>query len=170
MVAMNDSVSLNRDRASTVQSSNPSTALPLDRQALPVRRLASTVDSKLFTPEELAVLPPDMLGRQKLKQQAKKAKKKRAANGRTEDELMLGFMGMGVEEPASELDEPASRPMTKNKAKGKKKASRPAQMEVDEEASKEADFALFLANVGGRFEGRVSGDADFPQADDDEEL
>lgn len=89
------------------------------------------------------MLPKDMLNRHRAKQQAKKAKKRRVASQRTEDELLLGFMGMGVEEPESV--EPAPRPERKKA----KKIAKPVQMEVDEDVRKEGDFANFLATMGG---------------------
>lgn len=107
--------------------------------------------SRLFTPEELALLPSSALDRQKLKQQAKKAKKRRAAAERTEGELLLGFMDMEVDEEA-QLD-PAPRPSGKKARQEKKAAKRaappPPPMQVDPEAQKEADFAKFLSNMGG---------------------
>ncbi|GFZ42663.1 hypothetical protein JCM24511_00380 [Saitozyma sp. JCM 24511] len=139
------------------------------------RAAPAKTDSKLFTPEELAVLPAGMLDRAKAKQLAKKAKKKRAAAGRTEDELMLGFMGMGVEEPdpeplsEDERDVVPQRPSKKEKRQMKKvkakqqaaKSNAPAlaaSMDVEEDAGmqKEADFAKFLSTMG--------------EADSDEEL
>jgi nuclear GTP-binding protein len=136
------------------------------------RAAPTKTDSKLFTPEELAVLPAGMLDRAKAKQLAKKAKKKRAAAGRTEDELMLGFMGMGVEEPEPRLSEDErdlapqrpskkeKRQMKKVKAKQQAAKSNPsapapaAGMDVEEDAGmqKEADFAKFLSTMGGEWD------------------
>ena len=108
--------------------------------------------AKLFTPDELSVLPSGMLDRQKAKQAAKKAKKRRAAAERTEDELTLGFMGMDVEEPTAELEEIHTR--ASHKKARKEKAARPVPAAKlapapTVEQKKEADFASFLASVGG---------------------
>lgn len=114
---------------------------------------APASSSRLFTREEIAVLPPTLLDRQKLNKQAKKAKKRKAAAQRTEGELMYGLMGMGVEEqaPIAEFDENALREKPgKRLKKDQKRRPQPAAMEIDEEAKKEADFAKFLANVGGK--------------------
>ena len=113
--------------------------------------------AKLFTPEELAVLPEGVLDRQKQKQLAKKAKKKRAVAERTEDELMFGFMDMGVEEPKKDQDadfKPSKKTLRKQK-KNPKVVERPTEREMDEEARKEAEFAKFLANVRGEYEDAV---------------
>lgn len=119
-------------------------------------RPGQNLNARLFTAEELAVLPDGVLDRQKQKQLAKKAKKRKAAAGRTEDELMLGFMDMGVEEPQPDMEE-AFRPSRKAMKKQKKKAQkvvieRPTEKQMDDEARKEAEFANFLANVGGEWE------------------
>ncbi|WVR03890.1 hypothetical protein IAU60_000889 [Kwoniella sp. DSM 27419] len=139
-------------------------------QPLPVvyARQPAVQSTKLFTPDELAVLPEGVLDRQKAKQAAKKAKKRRAAAERTEGELMLGFMGMDVEEPEANLEEiddgviagvgtVQSRKSKKEKKKVKK-AQEAAQrragadadggMDMDDDQKKEADFANFLANMG----------------------
>lgn len=129
------------------------------------RRGPTTNPSRLFTAEELAVLPEGLLDRQKQKQLAKKAKKKRAAAERTEGELMASFIGMDVDEAAAGADmgieEPrlSKRQMKKQRLRdqmGKKRAAmiarpaaQPIDVEVDMEAKKEADFANFLAQVGG---------------------
>ncbi|KAK8861494.1 hypothetical protein IAR55_002315 [Kwoniella newhampshirensis] len=117
--------------------------------------------NKLFTPEELAVLPSGMLDRQKMKQQAKKAKKRQAAVARTEGELMLGFMDMGMEEPEAQVEEiPMNQSMTKKSRKEKRKENKKKmvpsrqerekamEVEMDEEEKKEKDFANFLATIG----------------------
>ncbi|WWD16597.1 hypothetical protein CI109_101025 [Kwoniella shandongensis] len=119
--------------------------------------------NKLFTPEELAVLPSGILDRQKMRQQAKKAKKRQAAVARTEGELMLGFMDMGMEEPEAEVEEIPSQPLAKRSKKEKRKEKktknggvglsrqereREMEVEMDEEEKKEKDFASFLATIG----------------------
>lgn len=121
--------------------------LPLQ---VPVRQVPLTTDAKLFTPEELNVLPMAALNRQKLKQQAKKAKKRRVTAEKTEGELMLGFMGMGVEEPEPEPVESAPRLSIRKMKKAKKQAEKPVvAMEVDDESRKVADFANLLSTMGG---------------------
>jgi hypothetical protein len=122
----------------------------------------------LFTKEELAVLSPGVIDRAKLKSQAKKAKKRQMAQAKTEGELMYGMMGMDVEpqEPQISNEQKISnRQLRKEKKKArdarvraeaqgvtKPKAST-GDMELDGEVDidqkKEADFAAFLANVGG---------------------
>lgn len=120
------------------------------------RHITSNSDTKLFTPEELATLPVGVLDRQKLKQQAKKAKRRRAEVEKTEGDLMLGFMDIGIGEREIEPELDLVRPSARKIKKAKKAAAkarqmqRPSEMEVDEEAKKEADFASFLANVGGQ--------------------
>lgn len=128
----------------------------------------------MFTKEELAVLPPGVIDRQKLKQQAKKAKKRQEAKEKTEGELMYGMMGMDVEqqEPINYVPPPrlSAKQLRKEKQRARaareKEANRAAAaaalpsakastsaggMELDEDLDrkKEADFANFLANVGG---------------------
>ncbi|WVQ94626.1 hypothetical protein IAU59_001706 [Kwoniella sp. CBS 9459] len=132
---------------------------------------------KLFTSEELAMLPEGVLDRQKAKQAAKKAKKKRAAAERTEGELMLGFMGMDVEEPQAQVEEintptaereefayPVREVLSKKSKKEKRKEKKVQQivqrraervevdqdedMGMDDDQRKEADFANFLSNMG----------------------
>ena len=119
------------------------------------RRGPVTNAARLFTADELAVLPEGLLDRQRQKQLAKKAKKKRAAAGLTEAELMAGFVGMDVEEQDPEMDAEmgeVQRPSKKQVRKEKKKAQKvekPApRIEVDPEAKREADFASFLQQVG----------------------
>ena len=121
---------------------------------MPVPARPTADPTKLFMPEELALLPPT-LDRQKQKAQAKKAKKRRAAAERTEGELLLGFMGMDVDEEM--YNEPPPRPSGKKARQEKKAAAAAAKraaaptMQVDTEAQKEADFAKFLSNMGGEF-------------------
>lgn len=133
---------------------------PLSSAPTLQRRGTATNMAKMFTPEELALLPAGMLDRQKQKQLAKKAKKKRAAAGLTEAELMAGFVTMDVEEPAGdEMEEDTPRLSKKQLAKEKmrkkkmaqKAIERPTDAEMDAEARKEADFASFLNTVGGEF-------------------
>jgi nuclear GTP-binding protein len=159
------------DSASDSEDDMPRPIRPLAALSRPSLPVATTLvprnpqvapSNKLFTPEELAVLPEGMLGRQKQKQLAKKAKKKRAAAEQTEGELMLGFMGMGVEEPEAEdmeEDMETLRPSAKKIKRDKKKRAlaktkigqgkKVETMDVDDDARKEADFASFLAGVGG---------------------
>jgi nuclear GTP-binding protein len=120
----------------------------------------------LFTKEELAVLSPGVIDRSKLKQQAKKAKKRQMAQAKTEGELMYGMMGMDVEhqEPLDISNEAkvSARQLKKDKKRARdaklrqemqaaKAQARPVDggMELDVDQKKEADFAAFLANVGG---------------------
>ena len=112
---------------------------------------AADPNAKLFTSEELAVLPADVLGRQRLKQQAKKAKKRRAAMEKTEDELMFGFMGMAVEAPLAAKDDDIPRVIRKKVKKARKviQLRQVIAMETDDESRKEAEFANFLSNMGG---------------------
>lgn len=146
---------------STYDSSltEPSTLDPLKRRS---------THNPLFTKEELAILPPSVVDRAKLKQQAKKAKKRQIAQAKTDGELMYGMMGMDVEPPAPvQVEEPkmSNRQLRKMQkkardarvraemqgaTKAKPKASA-GDMEVDLDRKKEADFAAFLANVGGEF-------------------
>ncbi|KAK6907257.1 nuclear GTP-binding protein [Kwoniella mangroviensis CBS 8886] len=138
-------------------------------------RQSGLQNNRLFTAEELAVLPAGMLDRSKAKAAMKKAKKRRAAVERTEGELMLGFMGMDVEEPMAELEEITSGTerdmmggersvLSKKSKKEKRKAKKDKEnqqkrqnktMDMDEEMDgededgrKEKDFANFLANMG----------------------
>ncbi|WRT65628.1 uncharacterized protein IL334_002573 [Kwoniella shivajii] len=125
--------------------------------------------TKLFSQEELAVLPAGMLDRGKSKAALKKAKKRRVAAERTEGELMLGFMDMDVEEPMAELEEipdidangrsgllrkskKEKRKEKKNKEVEQRRAQRGTGMEMDEEMDEEDkkvdEFANFLANMG----------------------
>ena len=135
----------------------------------PLKRPAGLSLVPMFTKEELAVLPPGVIDRQKLKQQAKKAKKRQEAKEKTEGELMYGMMGMDVEqqEPIEYVPPPrlSAKQLRKEKARARaareKEASRAALssakdstsggMELDEDPDrkKEADFANFLATVGG---------------------
>lgn len=155
-----------------------STAVSTTGSYMPLKAAADA--ARLFTREEMANLPPSVIDRQKLKQQAKKAKKRKVAAEKTEGELMYGFMGMDVQEqePVAELDDEAIRRISSGKkARREKKKARAAgrpvpskgaqgraqksqngmEMEgedgggmmLDEDAKKEADFANFLANVGG---------------------
>jgi len=125
---------------------------PLSAATTIVRKAPLDSTAKLFTPDELAVLPDGLLDRQRQKQLAKKAKKKRLAAGRTEDELMAGFLGMGVDEAdqavAIEAERPSKKALRKEKKKAQKVVHRPTDAEMDAEARKEADFASFLQQVG----------------------
>ncbi|WVO13253.1 hypothetical protein L204_100866 [Cryptococcus depauperatus] len=117
--------------------------------------------NKMFTPEELAVLGPGLIDRKKQKNEAKKAKKQRAAIKRTEGELMAGFLEMDMDEREAQEEthvvskEPQRSKKEKRREKKQvevqlrreaKKAD--AEMEIDNETRKEADFANFLANIG----------------------
>lgn len=118
-----------------------------------VRKAPLDSKAKLFTQDELAVLPDGLLDRQRQKQLAKKAKKKRLAAGKTEDELMAGFLGMGVDEEqaaAIEVERPSKKALRKEKrkAQAQKVIHRPTDAEMDAEARREADFASFLQTVG----------------------
>nr|XP_019012172.1 nuclear GTP-binding protein [Kwoniella pini CBS 10737]OCF50953.1 nuclear GTP-binding protein [Kwoniella pini CBS 10737] len=125
--------------------------------------------NKLFSAEELAVLPAGVLDRSKAKAALKKAKKRKAAVERTEGELMLGFMGMDVEEPSAALveidneseDVPQRSVLSKKSKKEKRKEKKSKEVEqrkaqrdmdldddMDEDVKKEKDFASFLANMG----------------------
>lgn len=125
---------------------------PLSLATTIVRKAPVDSKAKLFTQDELAVLPDGLLDRQRQKQLAKKAKKKRLAAGRTEDELMAGFLGMGVDEAEQaaviEFERPSKKAMRKEKKKAQKVVHRPTNAEMDAEARKEADFANFLQTVG----------------------
>lgn len=125
-----------------------------------VNRPAGVPLNHMFTKEELAVLPAGVIDRQKLKQQAKKAKKRQAAKEKTEGELMYGMMGMDVEhqEPVEYVPPPrlSAKQMRKEKKRARdareKQAARTAggmELDVDLDRKKEEDFASFLANVGG---------------------
>jgi nuclear GTP-binding protein len=108
--------------------------------------------TKLFTPEELALMPASM-DRARLKAQAKKAKKRRAAAERTETELLGGFMDMEVDnamynESAPRLSGKKAR--LEKKAAVAKRAPAPAPV-LNPEAQKEAEFAKFLSNMGGEY-------------------
>lgn len=138
--------------ATTPDSPPLSSTAPLTRKG-PANNIA-----RMYTAEELALLPPGLLHRQKQKQLAKKAKKKRAAAGLTEAELMAGFVTMDVEERAGdEMDEEPVRlskkqllKEKKRKQKAQKVVERPTDAEMDAEARREADFANFLNTVGGK--------------------
>jgi nuclear GTP-binding protein len=122
----------------------------------------------LFTKEELAVLSPGVIDRAKLKSQAKKAKKRQMAQAKTEGELMYGMMGMDVV-PQEPVEIPGEARISARQLRKEKKKAREARdkqaakaqpsaggMELDADAEmdqkKEADFAAFLANVGGEFD------------------
>ena len=97
---------------------------PLVRNISPplsARTLHST-PSKLFTPEELAVLPPDILNRQQAKQDRKKAKRKRVAAEAEADDLTLDFMALGGQDMGSGPTD-ASKPHMSKRAKRKKQRS-----------------------------------------------
>lgn len=143
---------------------SPATVQPISFNALQFPAQPQTAQAhKLFTTEELAVLPAGVLDRKKAKSQAKKAKKRRAAVERTEGELMAGFMDMDMDEPEAreemEMQMPAfDQKSKKDKRKAKKETQAKqrkettkmvAEMEIDEDARKEAEFASFLANMGG---------------------
>lgn len=122
--------------------------------------------NKLFTPEELSLLPSGVLDRQKAKQAAKKARKRQVERDRTEGELMYGMLGMDVEGQASRL---VPMPMERKNKKERRREKRRAELEarkwagthgvpqaaaagqggeVDMEKQKEADFERFLQGVG----------------------
>ncbi|EAL21569.1 hypothetical protein CNBC6070 [Cryptococcus deneoformans B-3501A] len=117
--------------------------------------------NRLFTAEELAVLPSGLLDRKKVKSLAKKAKKRRAAVERTEGELMAGFMDMDMDEPGAREETEVQMPAFEQKSKKDKRKEKKetqakqrkemtkvvAEMEIDEDARKEAEFANFLANM-----------------------
>jgi nuclear GTP-binding protein len=147
-------------------------AIPIDSPADPLDPLKKVRSSRnrLFTKEELAVLSPSVIDRGKLKQQAKKAKKRQMAQAKTEGELMYGMMGMEVEHQEP-VDTSAGFKVSARQLKKDKKRARDARerqlqqaakasekgesggMALDADAEmdqkKEADFAAFLANVGG---------------------
>lgn len=145
---------------------SPATFQPISSNSLQFPAQPQTAQAhKLFTTEELAVLPAGVLDRKKAKSLAKKAKKRRAAVERTEGELMAGFMDMDMEEPEAreEMEMQMQMPTFEQKSKkDKRKAKKEtqakqrkettkmvAEMEIDEDARKEAEFASFLANMGG---------------------
>ena len=145
----------------TTQPAGPSSISPAT--TIPLRR---GTHNPLFTKEELAVLSPGVIDRSKLKQQAKKAKKRQMAQAKTEGELMYGMMGMDVEhqEPIDISEAKVSaRQLKKDKKRARDARTKqemlaaraPAKdagaMELDVDQKKEADFAAFLANVGGEF-------------------
>ena len=141
--------------ASTPQSP-PLSAMSTTASSSLYRRQPVADAARLFTADELAVLPDGLLDRQRQKQLAKKLKKKRMAAGQTENELMAGFLDMGVDEDLHagiDVQVPVQRPTKKALRKEKKKAqkiARPAEKEVemDPEAKREAEFASFLQQVG----------------------
>jgi len=142
------------NRPLPVASTPQSPPLSATASSTLIRKQPAAHAARLFTADELAILPEGLLDRQRQKQLAKKAKKKRMAAGQTENELMAGFLDMGVDENLhAGIDvPPATRPTKKELRKEKKKAQRvekPApRMEVDPEAKREADFASFLQQVG----------------------
>lgn len=172
--------------ASRVSDPSPAESSVLN----PLKR--HSAHNPLFTKEELAVLSPGVIDRAKLKSQAKKAKKRQMAQAKTEGELMYGMMGMDVEpqEPqVSNEQKISNRQLRKEKKKArdarvradaqgvtKPKASTGGMEldgEVDIDQKKEADFAAFLANVGGEFICPfvlASDSGADPTADSDEEL
>lgn len=153
-------------RPRTTLGPSPAASQPISSNALHFPAQPQTAQStRLFTAEELAVLPAGLLDRKKAKSLAKKAKKRRAAVERTEEELMAGFMDMDMDEPEArkememEMEMPAfEQKSKKDKRKAKKETQAKqrkemtkvvAEMEIDEDARKEAEFASFLANMGG---------------------
>lgn len=151
-------------RPRTTLGPSPAASQPISSNALHFPAQPQTAQStRLFTAEELAVLPAGLLDRKKAKSLAKKAKKRRAAVERTEGELMAGFMDMDMDEPEArkemEMEMPAfEQKSKKDKRKAKKETQAKqrkemtkvvAEMEIDEDARKEAEFASFLANMGG---------------------
>lgn len=127
--------------------------------------------TKLFTSEELSILPSGVLDRQKAKQAAKKAKKRQMEKERTEGELMNGILGMEVEqtEPivlAQERKNKKERKREKRKAElearrsagitgppsSRKRETDQGSMMVEDEGSmarkKEEEFERFLQGVG----------------------
>jgi len=150
---------------STISTDSPAESLD------PLKKVRSS-RNRLFTKEELAVLSPGVIDRGKLKQQAKKAKKRQMAQAKTEGELMYGMMGMDVEqqEPVDTSGgfKVSARQLKKDKKRARDARERQLQqaakaaekgesggMELDADAEmdqkKEADFAAFLANVGGEY-------------------
>lgn len=143
--------------------------------AYTVPRLPAQDDTKLFTSEELSVLPLSVLSRQKLKQQVKRDKKRRTAAERTEGELMLDFMDMGVSAQQRALNEARAREEEETRTVGTKRMKRekkrekerqrkmqskaapgpekshdvaPMDEEMGGEDEKEAEFASFLKSMG----------------------
>ncbi|GMK59070.1 hypothetical protein CspeluHIS016_0700850 [Cutaneotrichosporon spelunceum] len=112
---------------------------------------AAADPTRLFTSEERAALPTLAGDKRKAKKEAKKAKKRRAAAEQTEGELLLGFMGMDVDEVAYAGHEP--EPVKTAKQRRVEKKEREVRQvrqvrEVDVQAAKERDFASFLAAMG----------------------
>ncbi|TXT05739.1 uncharacterized protein COLE_07059 [Cutaneotrichosporon oleaginosum] len=103
--------------------------------------------TRLFTAEERAGLPALATDKRKAKKEAKKAKKRRAAAEQTEGELLLGFMGMDVDEGQAYDAEPRQVRSAKQRRVEKKTVVKPKKP-VDIEAAKERDFASFLAAMG----------------------
>ena len=129
-----------------------SPSVDMDDRSVTSKAASKLSTARLFTSEELAMLPPSVLNRQRTKAQARKAKKRQAAAERTEGELMIDFMDMGLERRA--VDQYAL-PSKKQKAKAKKardQAERiralPSDREADDQTLKELEFAKFLSNVG----------------------
>ncbi|KIR70651.1 nuclear GTP-binding protein [Cryptococcus deuterogattii CA1014] len=150
-------------RPRTTFAPSPATFQSISSNALQFPAQPQTAQAhRLFTTEELAVLPAGVLDRKKAKSLAKKAKKRRAAVERTEGELMAGFMDMDMEEPEAREEMQMQMPTFEQKSKkDKRKAKKEtqakqrketikmvAEMEIDEDARKEAEFASFLANMG----------------------
>nr|XP_018264610.1 nuclear GTP-binding protein [Kwoniella dejecticola CBS 10117]OBR86768.1 nuclear GTP-binding protein [Kwoniella dejecticola CBS 10117] len=156
-----------RPPAPTFASSSSTASAQIHQPLVPRQPIAQA--NKLFSAEELAVLPAGMLDRSKAKAALKKAKKRKAAVERTEGELMLGFMDMDVEEPSAALEEigtesesvPQRSVLSKKSKKEKRKEKKSKEMEqrraqrgmemdedMDEDDKKEKDFASFLANMG----------------------
>lgn len=127
----------------------------------PAQRVADP--ARLFTAAELASGPA--LDRARQKAAAKKAKKRQAIAERTEAELLGGFIGMDVDNGAHYNDDaPAPTIKTAKQKRDDKKAAAklraqaaqaaraPApEMELDRgtETKNEAEFASFLASMGG---------------------
>lgn len=150
-------------------------ALASSSGAFVAPRLPAQDDAKLFTSEELSVLPSSVLSRQKLKQQAKRDKKRRSAAERTEGELMLDFMDMGVSAEQRALNEARAQEEAETRTVGTKRMKRekkrekerqrkmqvkamvgagedrdvaPMDEEMGGEEQKEAEFASFLKSMG----------------------
>ncbi|BEJ12787.1 hypothetical protein CspHIS471_0212470 [Cutaneotrichosporon sp. HIS471] len=105
---------------------------------------AAADPTRLFTAEERAALPTMTGDKHKAKKEAKKAKKRRAAAGQTEGELLLGFMGMDVDETAYEPLKTAKQRRVEKKERKEVREVR----QVDVQVAKERDFASFLAAMG----------------------
>ncbi|BEI82089.1 hypothetical protein CcaverHIS002_0212490 [Cutaneotrichosporon cavernicola] len=105
---------------------------------------AAADPTRLFTAEERAALPTMSGDKQKAKKEAKKAKKRRAAAEQTEGELLLGFMGMDVDETAYEPPKTAKQRRIEKKERKEVREVR----QVDVQVAKERDFASFLAAMG----------------------